>query len=118
MEHTTTIETRRGKVPAWSQLFLVAILVALFGGAFWLNSRPKPAISSSSARTESAESLRARGIQAHSAGSLDAAIDLYDKVLQRDPAHPAAHSHIAQNWVSILPASFQMSNQQCTLLPA
>ena len=42
MEYLTTIETGRGKVPAWCQLFLVAILVALVGGAFGLKTGPNP----------------------------------------------------------------------------
>ena len=54
-------------VPNWSQFLLAAILVALVGGAFWLKTRPKPAISGA-VRLESTESLLARGIQEHNAG--------------------------------------------------
>ena len=97
MDDTSTVEPARSRFPAWSQLLLAAILVALVGGAFWLKSRPKPGISGAASQSQEATgSLLARGIQAHNAGSLDAAIDFYHKVLQREPAHPAAHYNIAQ----------------------
>ena len=88
-------DTLSSRAPRWSHLVLAGVLVALVGGAFWLKSRPKAALSGA-ARAESTESLLARGIQAHNAGSLDAAMDLYFKVLQREPAHPQAHYNIAQ----------------------
>lgn len=34
MDDTSTVEALRRKVPAWSQLVLAAILVALVGGPF------------------------------------------------------------------------------------
>ena len=85
----------RSKVPAWSQLLLAAVLVALVGGAFWLKTRPKPA-SGGVPGQESTEALLARGIREHTAGSYDAAMAIYHAVLQRDPAHPHAHYNIAQ----------------------
>jgi len=93
-------ETESSKIPAWSHLLLAAILVAVVGGAFWLKSRPALSLpklfGGDAARQETTEALLARGIQAHTAGSYDAAIELYHKVLQRDPSHHQAHYNIAQ----------------------
>jgi len=97
---TDVAESGSSKVPAWSHLLLAAILVAIVAGAFWLKTKPTLSlpklIGTDAARQETMEALLARGIQAHIAGSLDAALDLYHKVLQRDPSHPQAHYNIAQ----------------------
>ena len=93
--HASMTDTPTSRIPNWSQLLLAAILVVLVGGAFWLKTRPKPAIRGAAA-TESTGTLLARGIQAHNAQHHDEAIELYHKVLQREPAHPQAHYNIAQ----------------------
>lgn len=76
-------DTSPSKVPAWSQLLLAAILVALVGGAYWLKSRPKPTVIGGAARQDSTEALLSRGIGEHTAGSYDAALEAYRKILER-----------------------------------
>ena len=48
----------------------------------WLKTRPKPVISGA-ARQDSTEALLSRGIGEHTAGSYDAALEAYRKILER-----------------------------------
>jgi tetratricopeptide (TPR) repeat protein len=96
MDETRASGVVRGKIPAWSHLLLAAILVALVGGAFWLKSRPKPDVTQRTHQFDSPESLLGIGIGLHNAKQLDAAMDVYYKLLQFDPANAAAHYNIAQ----------------------
>ena len=70
--------------------------MALVGGAFWLKTRPKPAVVARPAAQESTEALLARGIREHTAGSHDAAMGVYHQVLMRDPANASAHYNLGQ----------------------
>ena len=89
-------DTAPSRIATWSSLLLATLLVTLVGGAFWLKTRPKLAGSSDPARLESAQTLLARGIREHNAGNFDAAMELYHKILQRDPAEVHAHYNLGQ----------------------
>jgi len=65
-------------------------------GAFWLKTRPKPAVVARPAAQESTEALLARGLREHVAGSLDAAMNTYHTILQREPANSTAHYNLGQ----------------------
>ena len=80
-------------------LLVPALLAALVGVAYWLRTRPGTApapMTTGATSTESTQALLARGIRAHDAGAPDAAMDLYHKVLEREPANATAHYNIAQ----------------------
>lgn len=93
-------DTGSSKVPAWSHLLLAGVLVTIVAGAFWLKSRPALSLpklfANDATGQEPVEALLARGVKEHNAGSLDAAMDLYFKVLKRDPSNSQAHYNIAQ----------------------
>jgi len=74
---------------------LAAILVAIVAGAYWLKVRPTFALSGGGSQ-ESTDALLARGVSLHAAEQYDAALELYHKVLQRDPANASAQYNIAQ----------------------
>src|SRR5437867_5378126 len=76
-------------------LLLGVLLVALVGGAFWLKTRQTPVVAGRT-QTESTDTLLVRGIREHNAGAYDAAMELYHKVLQRNPGHPQAHYNLGQ----------------------
>src|SRR6266446_227002 len=85
------------RVFRWSHLLLGVLLVALVGGAFWLKSTRTPVTRSTTPATtptatpgESTQALLARGIREHNAGANDAAMELYHRVLQREPGHAQA----------------------------
>ena len=87
----------------WSHLVLGVLLVALVGGAFWLKSTRTPVTRSTAPATspaatpgESTQALLARGIREHNAGANDAAMELYHRVLQREPGHAQAHYNLGQ----------------------
>src|SRR5438093_1218279 len=91
------------RVLRWSHLLLGVLLVALVGGAFWLKSTRTPVATSTPAGTtpraapgESTQALLARGIREHNAGANDAAMELYHRVLQREPGHAQAHYNLGQ----------------------
>lgn len=66
-------DLRSSKMPTWSQLLLAAILVGLVGGAFWLKTRAKPAVSQ--VVSQPTESLLARGIGRHTTQQSNAALE-------------------------------------------
>jgi hypothetical protein len=76
------------KTANWKHIVLAGVLVVLVAGAFWLKTRPKPAATGipqkKASGTESTQALQ-RGIREHNAGAYDAALNLYYKVLQREP---------------------------------
>jgi len=92
----TDTRTRARNVPAWSQLLLAAVLVSLVGGAFWLKTRPKPAITTVTPSRESTDALLALGVRLHTAKNYDGALEAYRKILEQEPAHPKAHYNIGQ----------------------
>ena len=59
------------RVPGWSHRVLAAILGALIGGAVWLKTRPKPAVTTVAPSRESTEALLALGIRLHNAQGYD-----------------------------------------------
>jgi tetratricopeptide (TPR) repeat protein len=83
------------RVPAYTSFILPALLVSVILVSYWLKIRPSANLMAVFG-VESAEALLARGMQAHNAGSLDAALELYRKVLERDSANAFAHYNIAQ----------------------
>jgi tetratricopeptide (TPR) repeat protein len=84
-------EPVKGLSLAWRPLVLPLLLVALVGGAFVVKSQPSlPAF----LRSESAEQTLARAINEQNAGALDAAIPLYEKVIQRQPTNLPAHYNL------------------------
>ena len=84
----------------WKYLFPVAIVVVLIVGAYWLKIRTKPPATNITKRetsaTESTLALLQRGMREHNAGAYDAAMDLYHKVLQREPGNASAHYNLGQ----------------------
>ncbi len=80
--------------PAWSHPVLAAILVPLIGGAFWLETRPRPAATTAAPSRESTEALLALGIRRHNAQGYDSALKAYRQVLLRDPNHPQAQTRL------------------------
>ena len=87
----------------WSHLLLGVLLVALVGGAFWLKATGTPVRRGNTGGTtlgatagESTQALLARGIREHNAGANDAAMELYHRVLQREPGHAQAHYNLGQ----------------------
>ena len=74
------------RTPALGPLILPALLVGTVLVSYWLKIQPAQN-PGGAASADSAAGLLARGIEAHNAGSLDAALALYRQVLQqRNPA--------------------------------
>ena len=80
---------------ALGHVILPALLVGTVLVSYWLKIRPTLSVGGASS-ADSAASLLARGIQAHNAGSLDAALEFYRQVLQKEPGHHQAHYNIGQ----------------------
>ncbi len=80
---------------ALGPLILPALLVGTVLVSYWLKIRPAQN-PGGAASADSAAALLARGIQAHNAGSLDTALELYRQVLQKEPGHHQAHYNIGQ----------------------
>lgn len=81
-------------VAAWSHRVIAAILGALIGGAFWLKTGPKPAVTTVAPSRESTEALLALGIRLHNAQEYDSALKAYRQVLLRDSTHPQAQTRL------------------------
>src|SRR2546427_6487694 len=85
------------KFSSLKSLLVPPLLAALVGVAYWVKTRPgTTAAPITTASAESTQALLARGIREQDAGALDASMDTYHKVLQREPANGAAHYNIAQ----------------------
>ena len=78
-----------------STLVVAAVLVTLVALAYLQKTGlklPWPHFG----RTEPAQTLLARGIQAQTLGQDDQALALYRTILEREPGHAAAHYNIGQ----------------------
>jgi tetratricopeptide (TPR) repeat protein len=80
---------------ALGRFILPALLVGVVLVSYWLKIRPTLGLGGASS-AESIEALLARGVQAQNAGSFDVAMNLYRRVIKKEPGNHQAHYNIGQ----------------------